>query len=309
LYKFGQPNIGQPNLFLCMNKQKLLYVLCICFFACACSKQKSSVVEKEEIAGNGAQTANTEGTTLTANAAVDTYQLINNVFGGTGDVIEAPDCSHVAFGKHITQVYDQDLKRTVFAFKIHVTPDNDKCEDSDRQRNEIKTYDKSPENLKASKDEKVLYRWKFKLDAGFKPSSDFTHIHQLKPVDGDNTLPLITLTPRYKAGGDILQVIHTGDTDATSQKYIATVPLADFRGQWVEVIERATFSFDGKYEIQINRISDGKLLLKQAFTNIEMWRKNTTSCRPKWGIYRRLLQPDMLRDETLWFNDFNITEY
>jgi Polysaccharide lyase len=293
-----------------MNKQNLLYILCICFFGYACSKQNNTAVKQEEVANNGGtQTTNADGVTLSANGTSDTYQLINNVLGGNGDVVEAPDCSHPSFGKHIAQVFDADLKRYVFAFHIHVTPDNDKCEDSDRQRNEIKTYDKSPESLKASKDEKVLYRWKFKLDAGFKPSSDFTHIHQLKPIDGDNQLPIITLTPRYKAGGDILQVIHTGDTEATSQKYIATIPLADFRGQWVEVIERATFSFDGKYEIQINRISDGKLLLKQAFTNIEMWRKNTTSCRPKWGIYRRTLQPEALRDETLWFNDFNITEY
>ena len=292
-----------------MNKQKLLYIVCICFLGCACSKQKTTPVEREVIADNGSQTSSTDGTTLSANGTTDTYQLINSLFGGTGDVIEAPDCSHTSFGKHITQVYDNDLKRQVFAFHIHLTPDNDKCENSDRQRNEIKTYDKSPENLKASKDEKVLYKWKFKLDAGFKPSSDFTHIHQLKPIDGDNQLPIITLTPRYRASGDVMQVIHTGETDATSQKYIVQIPLADFKGHWVEVTERATFSFDGKYEIQINRISDGKLLVKQAFTNIEMWRKNSTSCRPKWGIYRRTLQPDMLRDETVWFNDFNITEY
>ena len=89
-----------------------------------------------------------------------------------------------------------------------------------------------------------------------------------------------------------MQVIHTGETDATSQKYIVSVPLSDFKGQWVEVTERATFSFDGKYEIQINRISDGKVLVKQAFTNIEMWRKNCTSSRPKWGFigacYKRM---------------------
>lgn len=292
-----------------MSKQNLLYVICICIFGYACSKSKSAPAEKEILAGTGTQVSSTDGTTLSANGTTETYQLINSIFGGNGDVVEAPDCSHLGFGKHITQVLDADLKRQVFAFHIHVTPDNDKCEDSDRQRNEIKTYDKSPESLKASKNERVLYKWKFKLDVGFKPSSDFTHIHQLKPIDGDNQLPIITLTARYKAGGDLMQVIHTGETDATSQKYIAQIPLADFRGQWVEVTERATFSFDGKYEIQINRISDGKLLLKQAFTNIEMWRKNTTSCRPKWGIYRRTLQPEALRDETLWFNDFNITEY
>lgn len=291
-------------------KKRIFIALCICTIYFSCSKQPEEPATDKEIdpVENEANTTST-GVTLSANGPGDTYELINSVLGGTGDVVEAPDCSHTTFGRHITEVFDNDLQANVFAFHIHLTPDNDKCVDSDRQRNEIKTYDQSPANLKATKNERVIYKWKFKLDAGFKPSGDFTHIHQIKPIDGGNTLPIITITPRYKASGDILQVIHTGDTEATSQKYIASIPLADFKGEWVEVTEKSTFSFNGKYQILITRLSDGKVLLDKAFTGIEMWRVGTTTCRPKWGIYRRTLQPQLLRDESVRFNDFNITEY
>jgi len=50
--------------------------------------------------------------------------------------------------------------------------------------------------------ETVEYKWKFKLDAGFQASPDFTHIHQLKSVGAitaEEKQPLITLTPRYGA--------------------------------------------------------------------------------------------------------------
>ena len=60
----------------------------------------------------------------------------------------------------------------------------DRCINSDRQRNEIKTYDKSPDNLLGVEGEEVVYKWKFKLDADMQLSSSFTHVHQLKSVGG-----------------------------------------------------------------------------------------------------------------------------
>lgn len=250
------------------------------------------------------------GATLTADGKTNTYSLINSVLGGTGDVLETPDCAHGTASPHITQVYDDFLKKYVFAFQIHVSPDNDKCnEKTDRQRNEIKTYNQSPDSLLASVNETVKYSWKFKLDKDFKPSPNFTHIHQLKGLDGDDDLPLITLTARYKSGGNKLEVIHTGGTGkTTSLKYIASIPLADFMGEWVEVSEQATFSYAGKYQVSIKRMSDDKVLLDLKVDNIDLWRDGTTLCRPKWGIYRSLLSPEYLRDESVRFNDFNITE-
>lgn len=280
-----------------------------------CCKEKTSAVKATPVDDKKDTIKITEpspvGATLSANGTTSTYTLINSVLGGTGDVLETPDCAHAAFGPHITQVYDDILKKQVFAFHIHVTPDNDRCNTStDRQRNEIKTYDKSPDSLKASLNETVEYRWKFKLDAGFKPSPNFTHLHQIKPIDGDANLPMITLTARYKASGDQMELIHTaGEGKTTSLKYIASIPLADFKGQWVEVTETIIYSHKGKYEIVIKRLSDNKELLAKKISEIDMWRDGTTVCRPKWGIYRSLLSPSYIRDETVLFNDFKITEY
>lgn len=252
------------------------------------------------------------GKTLSADGKTDTYKLINGAFAGTGDVLETPDCAHPEEAPHIKQIYDNDLKKYVFAFTIHVTPDNDRCIEgvNDRQRNEIKTYAQSPDSLLASQNEMVNYSWKFKIDKDFQPSPNFTHLHQLKALDGDDALPLITFTARYKSSGNTLEVIHTGGTGkSTSLKYLASIPLSGLAGEWVEVHEKATFSYDGNYLVKITRISDQKELLNININHIDLWRDGTTRCRPKWGIYRSLLYPSYLRTETVRFNDFNINEH
>ena len=104
---------------------------------------------------------------LSADGPGDTYNLITSVLAPDNKPIEAPDCSHESFGEHIDEVFDNDLDQNVFRFFIHTTPDDDRCINSDRQRNEIKSYDKSPNNLLGIENEKVIYRWKFKLAAGF----------------------------------------------------------------------------------------------------------------------------------------------
>lgn len=293
----------------------LISLLLLSFICFSCNKKKSDALDKIPVVvvplvPPVTQTP-TYGVTLSADGLTNTYTLINNFFGGTGDVTETPDCAHAAAGPHIIQVYDDFLKKYVFAFQIHVTPDNDRClAATDRQRNEIKTYDKSPDSTLASLNETVKYTWKFKLDKDFKPSPNFTHIHQLKALDGDDDLPLITLTPRYKSSGNKLEVIHTGGTGKnTSLNYLATANLSDFLGEWVEVTEIVTFSYEGKYHINIKRLSDSKVLLNYSVDKIDLWRDGTTRCRPKWGIYRSLLSPTYLRDENIRFDDFSINEH
>ena len=277
---------------------------------CLSCKKKSS---KEDMLETDIESNRTkEISVLSASGTGDTYQLINKALGGlNGDVLETPDCIHGNFGPHIKQIFDEDLKKYVFAFYLHVSPDNDKCKDVeviDRQRNEIKTYDQSPDSLKGTLEETVKYSWKFKLDRNFQPSPKFTHIHQIKPIDGDASLPIITLTAREKSGGR-LEVIHTGGTGKNSDRgTFVQIPLSDFKGQWVEVSEKLTYSYKGQYEIKIIRVSDQKVLLDQKITNIDLWRDGTTACRPKWGMYRSLLEPSYLRDEEIRFNDFLIEE-
>jgi len=103
---------------------------------------------------------------LTADDQVDAYTRVESVLGASP---ETPDCSHPAFGPHITQTIDNDLSKYVFLFNIHVTPDNDRCSAFDRQRLEIKTEGSSPAHVEGFLNDSVTFRWKFKLPAGFRP--------------------------------------------------------------------------------------------------------------------------------------------
>ncbi|SEW45069.1 Por secretion system C-terminal sorting domain-containing protein [Chitinophaga sp. YR573] len=243
--------------------------------------------------------------TLSANGPGNTYELIESVLG-SGTTGEVPDCSHPSFGRHITEVFDTDLNKNVFIFHIHTTPDDDRCgTNTDRQRNEIKTFGSSPDNVKAANGETVTYRWKFKIDAGFIPTSGFCHLHQIKAGDGDDGAPLITLTPR--AGSpQKLQLIYTPGSGLSGAGEKANANLSLFKGTWVEVVEKIKYTSTGTYQITIKKVSDGTTLLSYTNNNIDMWRSGTTFCRPKWGIYRKLV--DGMRDEQVRFADFCIAE-
>ncbi len=239
---------------------------------------------------------------LEANGPGDTYELINSVLAPGYNAVENPECVHPEFGRHITEVWDEDLKQFVFEFHIHVTPDNDRCLYFDRQRMEIKTYESSPAILKGISGETVIYKWKFKIPEGFKPSSSFTHIHQIKAVGGDDDMPIITLTPR--AGNpNKMELIHNNTTK------VVTVPLSLFEGQWVEVTERIKIdSKNGTFSMVIKTISDDKTILSYSNENIMTIRADNSFIRPKWGIYRSLNAAASLRDESMRFAGFSIEE-
>lgn len=233
----------------------------------------------------------------------DAYEQINKVLGGIA--YEVPDCIHPI--KHITEQYDEQLKEYVFVFQLHAAIDNDRCKNFDRQRTEIKTYGPSARNLKGENGDTYIYQWKFKLDSNFLAQPGFTHIHQIKAGDGDDGAPIITLSPRY-GNPDILEVIHTGSSETTTKGKLIKVPLADFKGTWVEVTEKLQYATHGNYLLEIKRITDGKLLLNYSIADIDLWRMETTFCRPKWGIYRSLKHPDSIKDETIKIADISITK-
>ena len=164
---------------------------------------------------------------LNADGPGNTYELITSVFAPGYNPIEVPDCNHNAFGEHIDEHFDPELNTNVFRFYIHTTPDKDRCINFDRERNEIKTYDQSPDNLLGIENEKVIYKWKFKLEAGFQSSPNFTHLHQLKSVGGSlASMPMYTLTAR-KSTPDRLELRYAETDNAVTLKQS---PLAPFRG-------------------------------------------------------------------------------
>lgn len=244
--------------------------------------------------------------TLNADGETDTYELINSVLAPNYNVIETPDCIHKEV-KHIDQVFDEELNKYVFRFLAHKFPDNDRCKNFDRQRTEIKTYDKSPDNLKATLGEKVEYKWRFKIESTFQPSSKFTHLHQIKAVGGPHdAMPLICLTAR-KSSPDRLELRYG---EETSQITLDEIPLDELRGEWIEAKEIILFqdkSFS-IYQIELVRMKDDFTVFSYESTSLKMWKTDADFLRPKWGIYRSLLDSNSLKDEDVLFSDFSIEE-
>jgi hypothetical protein len=241
-------------------------------------------------------------TVLNADGPGNTYELINSVFAPNGgDVVEHPECVHPEFGRHISEVWDATLGQYVFEFTIHRWPDNDRCINFDRQRMEIKTYDASPDSMKGVVGETITYRWKFRLAEGFQSSTSFTHLHQIKPVGGDDGDPLFTLTAR-KGSPNRMELRHNNSTN------VDTEPLSSFLGVWVECTQTITVGANGAYAMTVKRVSDGATLMSYSSSNIMTIRPDNGFIRPKWGIYRSLLDSTSLRDDTVRFAGFEIQE-
>ena len=239
---------------------------------------------------------------LNADGPGNTYELINSVLAPSGgDVVENPECVHPEFGRHIAEVWDADLGQYVFEFYSHVTPDNDRCINFDRQRIEIKTYDQSPDSLLGTIGETFTYTWKFRLPTGFQPSPNFTHLHQIKAVGGNDGNPLFTLTAR-KGSPNKLELIHDNTTK------VAIVNLLSFEGTWVECAEVMTVGSSGSYTMTIRNVITGDTILSYTNGNIMTIRSDNDFIRPKWGIYRSLLSSSDLRDEAVRFAGFSIKE-
>jgi hypothetical protein len=252
---------------------------------------------------------------LKADGEGNTYELISSVLAPGKSAVEAPDNmklgNHASFGKHIAEVWDADLKTNVFEFYAHInyinadkskTTDNEPVADTEqKQRIEIKSYEPSPDNLKGTVGETITYQWKFRLPNRFQPSSNFTHLHQIKAVGGNQDMPIFTLSAK-KAKVNQFNVVHN------NVEIVASIDLSELEGVWVEITEVIKVDVKGSFSISIKRIKDGKELLFYTNPNLETIRPDNNFIRPKWGIYRSLKKMEDLREESVRFADFSITE-
>ncbi|WPR72780.1 T9SS type A sorting domain-containing protein [Flavobacterium sp. NG2] len=251
-------------------------------------------------------------TVLSADTSKDTYAHINSVLAPGNDAIEVPDAIHNNM-RHITQKFDSQLNKDVFEFSIHVTPDNDiSTTSTDRQRNEIKTYSPSPANLKGTLGEIVQYKWKFRIPVGFQPSSNFTHIHQIKAVGGDESNPIfaITLRKATSSGATSKLELNYYPPATSSATKLLNLEMAAFEGHWVEATETITYgsAATSTYDFVIKKISDNSILATYSDNTLITFRPDNTFARPKWGIYRSIATQSALRDESMLFADFSIQE-
>jgi hypothetical protein len=241
---------------------------------------------------------------VTADGPGNTYELIES----KGFGLETPDCGHAV--RHVREIFDSTLGKNVFAFDSHRDLDNDRCVNFDRQRMEVKTAPggANQDILQHAFGETAYYRWKFKLPSGFQASSNFTHIFQIKAESGsDAGAPLVTITPR--AGNpDILQIIWTPPSGQSGGGVKAQADLSLFRDVWVEAFVQYLSADSGNVQLSIKRLSDGVTLVSWNSGTLDTWRDGNDFNRGKWGIYRSLNSISQLRDETVLFADWCVSE-
>lgn len=242
---------------------------------------------------------------LSADGEGETYQLINAVLiSKNRNAVEVPDCNHKKFGKHISQVFDKTLNKYVFKFVIHVKGDFDRCKRFDRQRNEIKANKRSNDTILATKGETLNYKWKFKLEKGFQTSSRYTDVHQITYNKISGNEPLFAFMARKKNGKQNFQVVYI---DEDEKKVLASIKLSKITGKWIIADETITYGKNGSYTLTLKTLK-GKTVLKIERKNIQTWYDTMIYARPKWGIYRSLKKQNELRDEKLYFADFEIND-
>lgn len=298
------------------KKTVTIYLLCNIVVGCA---DLTSSVDKRSLNNNETLTkgpfTETIITKLKAdgpNQGMTAYDLIRE-FGGPKPM-EAPDLypeNHPEV-KHIFERTD-DVVGHHFVFTIHKNQDRDRnkyIKFGDRQRNEIKAYSKSSNDLKGFEGDTLIYSWKFKLGEGMTISKNFTHFFQLKSVDDGIGTPILTLSAAFRKGSEKLILSHAPVKKAT---FLATYPWSESRNKWLQVNCKVTYGNQGKLNFDLIELESGKAIFSYTNDNIDMWRgtENHHFVRPKWGIYRSLKSKHMLRDqeEQVSFADFEVAKY
>ena len=241
------------------------------------------------------------------------YDLIR-AFGGdyVPGPIESPDLYPVNH-PDVQHIYE-DTDATVgnhFVFIIHrdIDIDRDVVANDDRQRNEIKTYDKSEEAVKGYEDETFIYRWKFRINADMEVSTRFSHFFQLKAVGGSDSMPILTITGNERSGEDGIEVRHSPLQDFS---VLGRTDWSMVTGEWLEAYCRATFSESGDLRLIVTRMRDDAVIFDIDESGLDLWRGEDPShfVRPKWGIYRSILDWDNLRpdEENVRFANFGVSE-
>ena len=241
---------------------------------------------------------------------LDTYDLIRD-FGGPNP-IEAPDLYPVNHPdvRHIYEDFDPVIGDH-FVFTIHrdIDIDRDRIDITDRQRNEIKTYGGSEETVKGFVNETFVYTWRFRINDSMEVSTRFTHHFQLKAVGGNDDQPILTISGAERGGVDGIEVRHSPLQEDT---VLERSDWAMVTGEWLEAYCRATFSDSGDLRLIVTRMRDGAVIFNIDETGLDLWRGENAShfVRPKWGIYRSILDWDNLRpeEETVRFANFSVSE-
>lgn len=250
---------------------------------------------------------------LTADGAdqgMQAYDLIR-AFGGPNS-IESPDLYPINHPgvPHIFEDTDTDVGHH-FVFVIHrdTDIDRDRQDITDRQRNEIKTYNRSDDEVKGFENETFVYEWKFKINADMAVSTRFSHFFQLKAVGGSDSQPIITISGAERSGEDGIEIRYS---PLQETEILDRTDWSEVTGEWLTAYCRATFSDTGAFRLIVTRMRDDATIFDIDIPTLDLWRGESPDhfVRPKWGIYRSILDRDNLRieEETVRFAEFRISE-
>ncbi|MDJ0711948.1 MAG: hypothetical protein QNJ14_16285 [Woeseiaceae bacterium] len=243
-------------------------------------------------------------------SGLDAYELIRD-FGGPNP-IEAPDLYAVNHPgvRHIYEDFDATVGNH-FVFIIHRDDDidRDRTDITDRQRNEIKTYNSSEEAVKGFENETFIYRWKFRINSEMEVSTRFSHFFQLKAVGGSDSHPVLTISGAERGGEDGIEVRYSPLQQDT---ILARKSWSMVTGEWLEAYCRVTFAESGDLRLIVSRMSDDEVIFNIDEQGLDLWRGEEPGhfVRPKWGIYRSILDLDNLRpeEEEVRFANFSVSE-
>ncbi|MDA3892696.1 MAG: T9SS type A sorting domain-containing protein [Salinivirgaceae bacterium] len=228
---------------------------------------------------------------------IETYALIKSVLGP--NPIEAPDLysdNHPDV-KHIIEENDS-IVGNHFTFLIHRDIDKDRDTDNtDRQRNEIKAYSGSDDELKAFSGESLRYHWYFQLEKNFSISNNFSHFFQLKAVGGSySSQPVVTISGSINSSKQQFEIIHSRLTGSEDEQLANTNWDRANTGEWMEIEVLATYKDSGYLKVSITNLN-GDTILSTENKKIDMWREGSEFVRPKWGIYRSLSTKQFLNED------------
>ncbi len=253
------------------------------------------------LAASHASAATTFITAKNPSLGKDAYQLIRDALGS--GAIESPDLGPVDVCHPGTlHISTQPDSATGYAFRFNIHEGLD-CDPTGttttpRERVEIKGYDGSSSNVKAFEGNRLTYSWLFRIDSNMNIGDQFTHVFQLKSVDGvDSSHPLLTFT----GANGLFEVRHGND-----DRILGTANWSSFQGRWVEASVDATFSHTGRLRVTLTDMATGNVLISFTKRRIDMF-KDGTYVRPKWGIYRENIDQN-LGNASIRFADFVIVK-
>jgi hypothetical protein len=235
---------------------------------------------------------------------VETYELVRRVLGPKS--LELPDDFHEPPVPHVTEVDDPELG-PVFSFTIHRDVDKDpvNLERRDRQRCEMKVYDRSPEALKGYENTAFTYTWRFRVAPDAPLTKRFFHVFQLKAAgSADDQHPVMTITAAHVRGADRLEIRYSPSQEDV---ILGEADWANARGVWIEARVSVSYADRGWLAVELVR-ADGRVLIDLERRELDTWRGGGI-VRPKWGIYRSLADAGALTnaEDSVRFANIGIT--